>query len=229
MALTSMIPIDPINQTYAIIFSNIPSNYTCKDIILNHLTNKTEINYDRWKKIIRIIEIDTENNKCFVIFSSIFYWCKYSRKIRNHEKQLKWTIHPKYFSTIQHPSVVNFISTNGNNEKINLYNMSKCSICYTFMHDTNMYISCKETEEYLIKIPSENIITTSIIENEHKDNDNNDQENECKYDTDIIFQLSKSMFLYQYYQQDTIWKCNHCNNINPINTNENENKNDNKP
>eukprot|EP01084_Bolivina_argentea_P256443 431764_1 len=159
MANTNMIPVDPINQTYAIIFSNVPSNYTCEDIILKHLTkskrSKTEINHDRWKKIIRTIEIKRKESKCYVIFSSIFYWCKYIRIVDNREHaNLEYAMHPNYLPTLQHPYSVNLLSTNANNQLINLYNMrmikkeeekkgKKGIISYTFMYDNNIYISTK--------------------------------------------------------------------------------------
>ena len=50
-------------QTFAIIFGNVPSHYTVKDIILNHLTKSKSTNtittekLDRWRKAIRLIDI----------------------------------------------------------------------------------------------------------------------------------------------------------------------------
>eukprot|EP01084_Bolivina_argentea_P201694 344726_1 len=122
-----------------------------------------------------------------------------------------------------------------NNQLINLYDMrmitkedekkgKKGIISYTFMYDNNIYISTKPHSEYSIKIPSNIIENIDIIENKKETNTN---DNDCKYDTDVIFHLHKSMTLYEYYDHDKLWKCNDCKNINKI-TDENENKSENE-
>eukprot|EP01084_Bolivina_argentea_P087834 158601_1 len=185
---------NPINQTLAIMFANVPSDYTVNDIILKHLNyvpNKTEITnkqHQRWLRAIRLIEF-TSNNKCVIVFSSIFYWAKISRLVLKREKKLKVSVHPKYYTTIEHAQNIDLICSN-----IRLYNISSSTVSYTFITNNSLWITTKlpSEQELLIKIPSANISNAQIIEHNNKPNDIKHKKEECKYDSELILSLNKN-------------------------------------
>eukprot|EP01084_Bolivina_argentea_P261586 442121_1 len=214
-------PINPIDQTFAIIFSNVPSHFTWKDIILNHFnaSNRCSISdkaSNRWRRILRIIEF-TPHNKCIIIFSSIFYFCKYARLVsRQNNKGIKVSIHPKYYKSIRRVSNIDFAASNTNNKLIKLHNINTV-IAYTFIHNKSIYMTTKfhvSLQEILIKIPIINISKININTN-HNNIDQNKLKQESKYPTtEIAISLNKNCKVYEYYHKHKLWKCKQCGNIN---------------
>ena len=216
---------DLFDQTLAVIFKGIPKDYTCKDILLNHLSNPKKKNknanankqisaksLERWRRIIRVIHIDSSTQEAHVIFSSIFYFCKYSRNAFNRQTdKISAIIHPKWFKTIKRPSNIDLISST-----IKLFNIPPSIISYSFIANDTVFISTKRKthnnidQELLIKIPSTNISNINLLKY---------LKNKSMNASEVILELHSQCAVFEYYHQDKIWKCNQCNTINCINNN----------
>ena len=151
-----------------------------------------------------------------VVFSSIFYWIKYSRNVRDNEQGLKCQFYPNYIKTTRHASNIEFIS-NFNDSLFSLYQIPPSVISYLFITGNKLWISYKndDDQEYLIKIP---ISTINNIEMNEFSEDNKENNNEqIKSCNNLIFTLSKSAEIYTYYHQHELWICNKCGFVHNIN------------
>lgn len=204
---------EPTKQVFAIIFGKVPPNYTVEHIISNHLCFKSGHKFERWKRAIRMIDIDDKKKECKVIFSSIFYWCKYSRNVLNKEKKLSVGIYPKYFQSILHPSNIDFVASNCNDQLIKLYSLPSSIVSYTFIYDNTINISTKlkSNQEFLIKIPSSIISNIKLLNSSPK---NESDEKETGGFTDVILELNEACELYQYFHRHKLWICTECGGVN---------------
>lgn len=224
-----MSTVDASKQTFAIIFSKLPSNYTAKDVILRHLSFKSKRDetisankLERWRRAIRLIDIDDNKRECKVIFSSIFYWCKYSRHVLSTEKQLEVAIYPKYFQSILHPSNIDLIASNFNNDLIKLYNLPSSIVSYTFTHNDILYISSKlkSNQELLFKIPTSKISDIKLLGlSNRNESDEKEQRGEC----DVILELNKQCEIYEYFHRHKLWICTQCGSVNNAKVKPNKN------
>ena len=220
---------DATKQTFAIIFGKVPSNYTAKDMILNHLSFKskaddtiTSSKLERWRRAIRLIDIDEEKHECKVIFSSIFYWCKYSRHVLSKEKKLSVAICPKYFQSILHPSNIDLIASNCNNQLIKLYNLPSSIVSYTFTHNDTIYVSSKlkSHQELLFKIPTSKISDIKLLGlSKENESDEMKKAGEC----DVILELNQQCEILEYYHRHNLWICTQCGSVNNAKRKSNKN------
>ena len=139
-----------------------------------------------------------------MVFSSIFYWCKYARHILN-QKDLSASIHPKFYETIARPSNIDFIASNCKQELVRLFGMSEGVVSYVFVHNHSIYISSKSADdhEYLIKIPSDSMAAVKLLIA--------GEEQEC---TPLIVELAQSLEVYEYYHRSSVWNCSQCGAVN---------------
>lgn len=143
-----------------------------------------------------------EKHQGTVAFSSIFYWCKYSRHIIK-QKELNTKIHPKFYENIERSSCIDFVASNCNQQLVRLFTLAEGVISYLFLHNQCIYISTKPTNdhEYLIKILAKSMNAVKLLIGSDQ------QQDHSLKSTIITIGYRSGTAVNEYYHRASVWNC----------------------